>query len=956
MSFAMDTTFHHVKPEHNYRAPEVVPSKLLLNEQQRKELGDILRNKELILVRNWTVEQQTLAVYFLEEHKLLDHNPATSKWRIRETRTKNNTKRTLFQCTCGSVSTKHPATKGVGKSRQQYSFVGCLAFAWVIRDKKDPNVILAANGYLTHSTDCMKANRIAVPALYLNSRVRELAQNMLECSAPTPAILANNLRFVRDCCNGEVSNDKERFLLTAVDIANISRQMRKKDWGLITRKTVEESLQIMFGDGGDEALKEATVYYKRRETDADRLELVLCTKEQKEMAWTYGPEKLLLLDGTFGVSKHRILLFIFMIIDSDGHGIPVAWIIFSPKSGAKKSSSSYDTEILTKLIGKWHNWLGKNNGRMFHPCAAMTDTDFRERAALVNVWPDIYLLICLFHVGQCWNNKKIECLGRGGTQEVIAFRKKLRAFLDDITGRLKAAKNETSAKELISNAKSALVSKSNQFKLLKASLQLQAAVEGSISFLDYLTSTWMGDLFWGWSLPGREAAANVLKVSVERVPTTNNHLEGFNHALKNLHLKRFQHRGQRLREDVLALCLVKEITPMIILRRQFQQKLKENLQNRSKLHQLKLDPSYQKIMKKSFPGLVYFTPNDNRDQAAKDILAKGGLGQIKYSKAGLYLTVPSQSTQGALLEYIICLHPINSVSCQCIDFLSRGGACKHIRCGILYINTLRLTDDWEHLPQISLPTLEEAIRAQCTAPPGNIGDGEYAVEKSEESTLPDTLLAATLNRIDAEVDFSDEDDFETEYNEEHSADEEEIHNFNENNDREIVDTFEFDMNIHDTNIRAIGKQQIQHTIATALSTLSEISTVEKELEKTSEIAFSESKSGMYVAEELREIREEFAHLFPANRTRRDTLFSRLRNLKQLLYDINEETLLPVTPSTVTSNREAPSEMAGELSIKPGSTQLEETRATSSIQKRKKVNVLSPQKKQKRRKSHSSNAY
>ena len=126
MSFAMDTTFHHVKPEHNYRAPEVVPSKLLLNEQQRKELGDILRNKELILVRNWTIEQQTLAVYFLKGHKLLDHNPATSKWRIRETRTKNNTKRTLFQCTCGSVSTKHPATKGVGKSRQQYSFVGHL--------------------------------------------------------------------------------------------------------------------------------------------------------------------------------------------------------------------------------------------------------------------------------------------------------------------------------------------------------------------------------------------------------------------------------------------------------------------------------------------------------------------------------------------------------------------------------------------------------------------------------------------------------------------------------------------------------------------------------------------------------------------------------------------------------------------------------------------------------------
>src|SRR6266540_6889090 len=48
------------------------------------------RSLVIFLVRNWTIEQQTLAVYFLKGHKLLDHNPATSKWRIRETRTKNN--------------------------------------------------------------------------------------------------------------------------------------------------------------------------------------------------------------------------------------------------------------------------------------------------------------------------------------------------------------------------------------------------------------------------------------------------------------------------------------------------------------------------------------------------------------------------------------------------------------------------------------------------------------------------------------------------------------------------------------------------------------------------------------------------------------------------------------------------------------------------------------------------
>jgi hypothetical protein len=37
---------------------------------------------------------------------------------------------------------------------------------------------------------------------------------------------------------------------------------------------------------------------------------------------------------------------------------------------------------------------------------AITDTDTKERGALLHVWPSILLLICNFHLRQCWTNHR----------------------------------------------------------------------------------------------------------------------------------------------------------------------------------------------------------------------------------------------------------------------------------------------------------------------------------------------------------------------------------------------------------------------------------------------------------------------------------------------------------------------------------------------------------------------
>ncbi len=59
-----------------------------------------------------------------------------------------------------------------------------------------------------------------------------------------------------------------------------------------------------------------------------------------------------------------------------------------------------------------------------------------------------------------------------------------------------------------------------------------------------------------------------------------------------------------------------------------------------------------------------------------------------------------------------------SIYCQCLDFLSRGGACKHIRAAIIWINWLRSQPsqntyypNLQHnqLPLITLPSQEAAF-------------------------------------------------------------------------------------------------------------------------------------------------------------------------------------------------------------------------------------------------------
>lgn len=112
------------------------------------------------------------------------------------------------------------------------------------------------------------------------------------------------------------------------------------------------------------------------------------------------------MDGTFGLCDKRILLFILMGLDEDQKGFPLAFLLFSVPTGNKQTSAGYNTEILANLVKKWKISLGSCNGVAFTVIIAITDTDLIEWATLIRVFPDIWLLICKFHLQQCWRNHR----------------------------------------------------------------------------------------------------------------------------------------------------------------------------------------------------------------------------------------------------------------------------------------------------------------------------------------------------------------------------------------------------------------------------------------------------------------------------------------------------------------------------------------------------------------------
>ena len=237
-----------------------------------------------------------------------------------------------------------------------------------------------------------------------------------------------------------IGDNTHRFRLEPHDASSIYRT-HATSLGITQRSCPEENLDKWFRQKTPSPphpwFTEACLYYHPPTFDTTvaalegRFALIISTPSQREAAWRYGHQKQVLMDGTFGITSARVLLFILMAIDNHFHGVPIAYILFSAREETKATHADYNTNILTELLQRFKVGMGQNEaGEEFEIRVGITDNDIRERNALSTIWPNIHLLLCMFHVWQAWRNRLnrcVSCVPEGPDRKDI--RKRLASFM-----------------------------------------------------------------------------------------------------------------------------------------------------------------------------------------------------------------------------------------------------------------------------------------------------------------------------------------------------------------------------------------------------------------------------------------------------------------------------------------------------------------------------------------------
>ncbi|KAF5367007.1 hypothetical protein D9758_003847 [Tetrapyrgos nigripes] len=387
-------------------------------------------------------------------------------------------------------------------------------------------------------------------------------------------------------------------------------------------------------------IREAIFYYQAQAERGDQIKVCIATLEMDK-----------------AVMNERILMFIAMGIDENRKGLPIAIFLFSAPLGAQATHANYDREILYELLKSWKDHLEKKFSTAFTPTCIITDTDVCKQNALICLWANIILLLCKFHVTQCWtNSRKAKVTGK--QEDVIKA---------DIVKRLKSL--EQRLLEMVKHEDAMLLIHQEQvyFRTLQTQKPGNKTIKGALLHIMYLLDNWMLEATWkSWSAYGRKQAAAVLAVEPEDVLTTTNHLERFNGILKGKEIGAWLHSGR-------CLCFN---------RRGYQDwlgaRFREAAGGGDVFEMKKALQEERRARREAEKRYCYWEPDSLRDNGTKAILTSHAFrNTIRLGEDGNLIQGFCRSSSGDLI-YTVELRRIGTGSCSCMEFSSRGGACKHL--------------------------------------------------------------------------------------------------------------------------------------------------------------------------------------------------------------------------------------------------------------------------------------
>ncbi|KAJ3855966.1 hypothetical protein EV368DRAFT_79123 [Lentinula lateritia] len=702
-------------PVHN---TQVHLKKLLLNAHQR-QLIDILyaesKNIEFLYDTNASKPQVSAEAKLLA----LGLNPVsrnalesrwTAQYSVKWGSGMQEQRRTLFQCSCGyhvQARQEREADKGVTRKaedwqrRVPYPFTGCLAHIELTERVRDGAISRIA-GFPEHNDPCQTAVLERVPPIPLHEHVYEVALGQLRSGAryevlnlfpatfkydlySLTAIQEKNSQMVYNrAYHGMEAYDSRtanvRYVFLPTDHTSLYRKA-SQDLGVDVRLqpqyNVDEWLNPESPNFKAEVAK-AVFHYSARAEAEDRFEICLSTPEMDKCAHKYAHHSQLVLDGTFGVCSSRLLLFIALAVDENNKGMPVALFLFSAETGAKATHASYNTTILEKLIRSWKLHLETEFGS-FEPYSAITDTNTKERGALIRIWPQIVLLICKFHLRQCWTNHRKKILK---CRAPDFWKNHTRDLLQKLEVDLIATVDHAVATALLDDHKAF-------FNNLATNPEAKRACEAGLDHIKYLQNYWMTRPLWeSWSECGRITAAARIGVAVEGIIPTTNHLESFNAVLKRKYVQRYLRSGHRLRFDILILLLITQILPQIFQRRNAQREYQAWLTSRfysssggqDLLLAQRKHHDDQKEYARQLRSVCWWPMDEGRHQHACELVHKQSLHSIitQSDPDGLAYIAHCNPSSGGPTPYVISICTSGCASCTCLDFHHNGKACKHL--------------------------------------------------------------------------------------------------------------------------------------------------------------------------------------------------------------------------------------------------------------------------------------
>ena len=107
----------------------------------------------------------------------------------------------------------------------------------------------------------------------------------------------------------------------------------------------------------------------------------------------------IVMDGTFGVSKKQVLCFI-LLVDDDNRGNSCGYFVFSPKPGQTGVAGAYNADVLATFLGAWGDAVTQHHMQA-HP---NDRTQFCPKVGCVSVigtMPDVLTEACLGLAADC---------------------------------------------------------------------------------------------------------------------------------------------------------------------------------------------------------------------------------------------------------------------------------------------------------------------------------------------------------------------------------------------------------------------------------------------------------------------------------------------------------------------------------------------------------------------------